>query len=72
MKRANYELEIQIIIPVTVYDYVTINYSDAIIDILPKARNMIKYEVNECRWGDFHFGPDSHLLYNRLVIWVSY
>ena len=28
----------------------------------------MKYEVTECRRSDFHFGPDSHLVWNRLVI----
>ena len=44
------------------------NYSDDIYGILPKVRNMLKYEVTECRRGDFHFGPHSHLLWPRLVI----
>ena len=55
-------MEIQIILPKTVSKYVTSNYSDDIYDILPKVRNIMKYEVTEWWRGDFNFGPDSHLL----------
>ena len=37
-------------------------------DMLRKVRNMMKYEVTECRRGDIHFGPDFHLLWLRLVV----
>ena len=29
---------------------------------------MVKYEVTECKRGDFHFGPDSYLLWLRLLL----
>ena len=29
---------------------------------------MMKYEVTEGRRGDFHVGPDSHLVWLRLVV----
>ena len=54
-------------IPKTATNYVTINYSDDIYDLLAKVTH-VKYEGTECRRGDFHFGPDSHLLCLRLVI----
>ena len=37
-------------------------------DILPKVRNMTKYEVTDYRRGGFHFGKDSHLVWPRLVV----
>ena len=68
LKSSYYELEIQTLVLKTVYNYVTIDYSDEICDTLPKVRNMIKYEVTEWWRGDFYFGPDSHLLWPRLMI----
>ena len=52
----------------TANNYVTINYIDVIYDLLPKVTHVMKYEGTECRRGDFQFGPDSHLLCFRLVI----
>ena len=37
-------------------------------DILLNVRNMMKYELTECRRGDFHLGPYSHLLWPSIVI----
>ena len=36
--------------------------------ILPKVTHMMKYEVTECRRGDFHCGSDYHLLWLRIVV----
>ena len=52
----------------TANNYVTINYSDDIHDLLPTVTHVMKYEGTECRRGDFHFGPDYHLLCLRLMI----
>ena len=36
--------------------------------IIPKVRNMMKYELAECKRGDFYLGPDSHLSWPSIVI----
>ena len=36
--------------------------------MLPKVRNMMKYDLINCRRGDFNLGPDYHLSWPSIVI----
>ncbi len=52
----------------TVCNYITINCTDDLYDILPEVTHIMKYEVTKYRIYAFNFGPYSHLLWLRIMI----